>query len=249
MKQKLSTLLLAVVVSLGLAASPASAQEERHGDDNQAIAVNTQDGASVFRLAFSVRMVTNGVVDQTNAAVALASCTDCQTVALAFQVVLVRGDADVVVPENLAIALNDECVECVTYASATQFVLGFDGHVRLSGEGRRRLAELYRSLRDLEDRAADLSVVELDAEVQAAKQELIDILNTELVVPPPGGEETTTTTSSTSTTSTSTPSSTTTTGEDGSEATTTTAEETTTTTAAPETTTTAAETTTTTGAP
>ena len=35
--------------------------------------------------------VTDGVVDQQNLAVAYASCTDCQTVALAFQVVLVVG--------------------------------------------------------------------------------------------------------------------------------------------------------------
>ena len=197
---------LGVVVALaaltGLA-MPASAQEERHGDDNQAIAINTEDGGSVFRLALSVRMVTNGVVDQTNTAVALASCTDCQTVALALQVVLVRGDADVVAPVNQAVALNTECALCVTYASATQIVLGFDGHVRLDGEGRRRLAELYRSLRDLEDQAPSLSLVELDAAVQEAKRELIEILRTSLVVKPtPADGSTTTSSSSSSTTST-----------------------------------------------
>jgi putative peptide zinc metalloprotease protein len=233
--KKLTTFLLAALLSIGLTAAPAVAQEERQGDDNHAIAINTEDGATIFRLAFSVRMVTNGVVDQTNAAVALASCTDCQTIALAFQVVLVSGDVDVVVPENLALAVNDECIECVTYASATQIVLGFDGHVRLTGEGRRRLAALHQALRDLEDRAADLSLVELNAEVQAAKQELISILNTELVeIVTPSGPATTTSTS------TSTPSSTTITTEDGdveddSDTTTTTdADADTTTTSAPE---------------
>ena len=77
---------------------PAGADDLPGGGDNAAVAVNTEDGASVFRLAFSIRQVAGGVVDETNSAYALASCVDCQTVALAFQVVLVWGGAQVVVP-------------------------------------------------------------------------------------------------------------------------------------------------------
>ena len=188
----------ATLASLVVGAAPAAAQAGG-GDDNAAVAINTEDGATVFRVAFSARMVKNGVVDQTNTAAALASCTDCQTVALAFQVVLVRGDADVVVPENRAIAYNDQCAECLTYASATQIVLGFDGHVRLTGDARRRLGELYRSLRDLEGQVASMSPAQLHAAVTAAKQELVAILNEGLVVKEPkdGDEESTTTTSTT----------------------------------------------------
>jgi putative peptide zinc metalloprotease protein len=157
-------------------AAPAAAD-----DDNTAVAVNTEDGASVFRLAFSVRHVANGVIDETNSAYALASCTDCQTIALAFQVVLAHGDVDVAVPENRAVAYNDQCVECVTYASAMQIVLGFDGPVRFTAEGQRRLAALHKTLRQLEERAATLTVTQLNAEVQAAKAELVAILEQELV--------------------------------------------------------------------
>jgi putative peptide zinc metalloprotease protein len=170
---------LALVPGLALlgAAAPAAAA----GDDNTAVAVNTEDGASVFRLAFSVRRVANGVVDQTNSAYALASCTECQTVALAFQVVLANGDVDVAVPENRAVAYNDQCAECVTYASAMQIVLGFDGPVRFTPEGYQRLAVLHQSLRRLEERAAELTLPQLNAEVQAAKAELVAILEQELV--------------------------------------------------------------------
>lgn len=208
---KLLRPLLAAVLAVLLVAPPALAQ----GDDNEAVAVNTEDGGTVFDLAFSIRKVTDGVVDQTNTAVAYASCTDCTTVALAFQVVLVYGDADVVVPENRSLALNDQCAECLTYASATQLVIGVDGPTRLSGEGHRRLNDLRRSLRALEDELADLTPAELVARVSAAEQELLDIFTTELVPAgrpqrEDGDEEETTTTSSTSTTSTSTPSSTTT---------------------------------------
>lgn len=227
LRRSVLAVLLVAVGAISIGASPASAQE-RTGDDNIAVAVNTEDGASVFRLAFSIRMAHDDVVDQTNTAIALASCTDCQTVALAFQVVLVRGDVDVATPENLALAYNDQCVECVTYASATQIVLGFDGPLRFTPEGRQRLNELDRALRDLEERAAELTLAQLNAEVQAAKQELVSILAEEIVEVDQGRADDPTTTSSSS--STTDPDATTTTTEGDDETTTsTTADEATTT--------------------
>ena len=62
-----------------------------------------------------------------NEAYAFASCTDCRTVAVAFQVVLVAGQVDVVVPQNLSGALNYACVRCVTQALATQLVVSVPG--------------------------------------------------------------------------------------------------------------------------
>ena len=271
--RRLPALLALLLAALLAAAPPVAADDTPDPDDNVALAVNTEDGASVFRLAFSVRMVANGVVDEDNHAWALASCTDCQTVALAFQVVLVWNDPNVVVPHNQAVAYNDQCVECLTYASATQIVLGFDGPVRFTDEGRRRLAELQRALADLEDGIGEMSATELNAAVAAAKQELVSILSEELVeVPVPedtaradGAGATTTAVpaqpSSVSTdTTTDTPSSTATTGTgDGTttsstapassttSTTTTTTTEATTTTSAPTTTTTAGTTTTTAG--
>ena len=193
--RRLLALAVLVPLSVALFASPAAADT---GDDNSAVAVNTEDGASIFRLAFAVRQVANGVIDETNSAYALASCTDCQTIALAFQVVLATADVDVAVPENRAVAYNDQCAECVTYASAMQVVLGFDGPVRFTAEGRQRLAALRQSLRGLEERAPGLTVQQLNAEVQAAKAELIAILDQELVEVSRSGEVEPTTTSSTS---------------------------------------------------
>jgi putative peptide zinc metalloprotease protein len=196
---------IAAVLGLGLLA-PATAGAQ---ESNEAVAVNTTDGASIFRLAFSVRRVHDGVVDERNTAVALASCADCQTVALAFQVVLVSGDVDVVTPVNQAAAVNVACAECLTYASATQLVLGFDGPVRLTRDGYRRLAELQKELRALEEQLPTLDAAALDAAVQAAKAELLAVFTEEVVEPgrheedeaeePPA--------SSTTTTSTTTPSS------------------------------------------
>ena len=257
----LISLLLAALLVL---APPARADETPGPEDNNAIAVNTEDGASVFRLAFSVKMVANGVVDEDNHAWALASCTDCETVALAFQVVLVWNDPNIVVPHNQAVAYNDQCSYCLTYASATQIVLGFDGPVRFTDEGRRRLNELYRTLSALEDQIGEMTPAQLLDAVAAAKAELVSILSEELVrVPVPTGDpavdETTTTvpaeaTSETTATETDTGSSSTTSAPTSGDTTTTTTATssttaaTTTTTEPPSTTTTAAETTTTTGA-
>lgn len=204
---------IAVIASLVLlAAAPVAAGASTQGDTT-AVAINTRDGGSVFRLAFSVRRVMDGTVDQSNVAAAVASCTDCETVALAFQVVLVMSDPDVVTPENLALSINTECTFCTTYAAATQIVLGTDGVVRLTDEGQRRLAALRTRLLGL--RHEELTVSELEAAVDEARTELADILKTELVAVGPAQEEpatsSSTSSSTTSTTSTTTSSSSTTT--------------------------------------
>ena len=110
-------LLVAVVTQAALLGAPALAQTQ----DNSAVATNTKDGKSVFKLAFSVKKVT-GEVDATNTAVAYASCEDCRTVAAAIQVVLVSGPVGSASPQNVAVAINYDCTECETLAAAYQFV-------------------------------------------------------------------------------------------------------------------------------
>jgi putative peptide zinc metalloprotease protein len=220
--------LLAAALLLGTMAAPAHAQ-----GDTAVVAVNTKDGADVFRLAFSIRRVTSETVDTSNAAVAFSSCTDCQTVAIAFQVVLVFGDPDVVTPENLALAVNVECSLCDTLASAYQMVLTTGGPVHFSPEGSQRLAELRRRLLELRD--SGLSGPELQAEVDRVYEELREVVATELVPAGPPTASTTTTTTSTepTTTSSSSPAITTTTEASTTTSTTTTTTSTTTTTTAP----------------
>jgi putative peptide zinc metalloprotease protein len=184
-RSRLTTLLpliAAASIAVPLAAVRADDDPLRSSDDNIAIAVNTEDGTALFVFAIDVRKVVDGVVDETNIAAALASCTDCTTVAFAFQAVLVTRDADIVIPQNLALAFNDQCTGCFTYASATQLVFGFTGQVRISPEGRHRLHELERRLRALEDEVSDLTPAQLVAEIEAAEQELFAIFTEELVV-------------------------------------------------------------------
>ncbi len=76
-----------------------------------------------YDVAYALVWVTDGgEVANRNAAYALASCPACTTVAVAFQVVLVVGQRNVVVPQNLAVAGNAQCRDCTTTALALQLV-------------------------------------------------------------------------------------------------------------------------------
>lgn len=219
---------VALVALFATLATPVTA----HAQDNIAVAVNTKDGKSVFKLAFSVKKV-SGDVDSTNAAVAYASCTECKTVAAAIQVVLVSGDVDSATPQNLAIAINYDCTECETLAAAFQFVYGDGQELQFTDAGKARLRELKKQFHDLKHRE-DLTLAELAVEIARIAAEVQLVVETETEVKKAKEQATTTsTTAGTSTTTTvagspSTPSASTTTT--GTPATTTTSASSTTTT-------------------
>jgi putative peptide zinc metalloprotease protein len=230
MKKRLVILLLAALVSTGLS----SARPPLASADNAAISVNTKDGTTVFKVAFAIRHVMSDVVDETNAAVAYNSCSDCASVAIAFEIVLIESDASVISPTNIAIAFNENCSTCVAVAEAYQFVLGNGGGaVHFDAEGNRILAELRRRLHSL--RKEDLTIDQLQAILDDMSAQIGDVLANHLVSAGPARPQETTTTAPTTSTTTTTPTTSTTP---------TTTEETTTTTTTP---TTTAEVTTTTG--
>ncbi len=217
LRRLLVGLFAALLLTVGVAA-PAAAK----GNDsptNDAVAVNTKDGSSVFKLAFSVRSIESSVVAPENAAVAYASCTNCQTIAIAVQVVFVIGSPDVFTPENVAIAINENCSFCDTLATAYQFVVQSSVPVRLTHDGKRQLHDIFKALQDLD--GSGLTALEIQAKVDELMQQLAQVLATE-VEPIPGKNDegrdgpsttasTTTTTTVTTSTSTSTSTSTTTT--------------------------------------
>ncbi len=168
--------LLALVLSIVVAAAPAA---PALAQDNAAVAVNTKDGSSVFKLAFDISKTMQPVVESTNAAVAYASCSDCRTVAIAIQVVLVMGDVTTFTPENVAIALNQACSSCETFAAAYQIVLGIGTPVRITGQGRHQIEEIRKALRDLAD--ANLPFDQLAAKLKELTNQLKQVLATELV--------------------------------------------------------------------
>ena len=176
-------LLALLTIATIAAASPAAAQEVGGGGDNVAIAVNTKDGSSEFKLSFKVIRTNSDTVDNGNAAVAFGSCEGCETLAVAFQVVLVFSDPSVVTPTNLAIAMNFECESCQTLASAYQFVLGTGGNVHFTPEGNQAIARIRQALKDL--LRSDLSIGEIQAELDVLAGDLRTVLGEELVASGP----------------------------------------------------------------
>jgi putative peptide zinc metalloprotease protein len=177
--RRLTALLAALTLALGIAVGAPGAAHA----DNAAVAVNTKDGSSVFRFAFAIRHVMGDVVDETNSAVAYASCTDCRTTAIAIEIVLVAGSPSMFTPTNQAFAINYLCNLCNTFASAYQFVIQNEGPVHFTSAALRELHDIRAEIRAL--RGEQLSPFKLQERVNPLIDRLKQALATGLVSGPP----------------------------------------------------------------
>ncbi|HEX2072428.1 MAG TPA: hypothetical protein VHF92_01480, partial [Geodermatophilus sp.] len=142
--------------------------------DNQALAVNTRDGSVRYDVSFALVWADDGAVVNRNEAYAFASCTGCRTVAVGFQVVLVLGSVDVVVPQNVAAAVNYACLECVTYALATQLVVALPG--ALGEEGSAELAAIWEELRAFGESIEGVPLSELRARLTEYEARILAVV-------------------------------------------------------------------------
>jgi putative peptide zinc metalloprotease protein len=143
--------------------------------DNQALAVNTTDSSVVYDVAFALVWAEGDEVLNVNEAHAYASCSDCVTVAVAFQVVLILDDAHVVIPQNLAVAANYDCYSCITAAVASQLVLSVE---RDPGEeDLRALGAVWDQLLQLGNSITSYSLTEITAKLDDIKRQIVAILD------------------------------------------------------------------------
>ncbi|MFP3712178.1 hypothetical protein [Puerhibacterium sp. TATVAM-FAB25] len=142
--------------------------------DNQALAVVTEDGAVRYDVAFALVWADGDEVRNVNEAHAYASCSGCVAVAVAFQVVLIMDDAQVVVPQNLAVAANYDCYECITAAVANQLVLSVPGEP--GEEQLRALGAVWDELTLFAQDIGSYSITEIDERLEAVKAEITGIL-------------------------------------------------------------------------
>jgi putative peptide zinc metalloprotease protein len=144
-------------------------------DGNQALAVNTTDGSVTYSVAFALVWAEDGEpVDTRNEAYAFASCTGCAAVAVGFQVVLIIGEADVIVPENLSAAANYNCVDCLTYALASQLVLTLDGPLGTSSL--EQLNALWAEIAEYGRNIQNVPLSEIQARLAAYKEQITAII-------------------------------------------------------------------------
>jgi hypothetical protein len=175
----LALLVLACVLPAGSAQAAST--------ENVAEAIVTQDQAQAFDFAWDIDRQRGGSVDHINRAEARASCTGCEATAVAFQIVLAWGSPNPVVPQNLAVAVNENCTGCVAAAHARQFVRVLDAPSRLTGAGRGELADVRNELRALEQQ--DLPPDQLYSAVEEQESRVKDVLDHELVLKSDRDEE------------------------------------------------------------
>lgn len=172
----------ALVVTAPFAGAPAVAQTGG-GANNLVQVVNTADGEFRSRAGVQVAPYGGDSAQSTNLARAGSrQCDGCRTQAAALQAVFLTGDPSTVQVANAAVATNSNCVRCLSYAYAYQYVITTERAVSLSAEGQRRIADISaRASAIISQPADDLDdLPALDAQLDALATELRDTVDREL---------------------------------------------------------------------
>jgi putative peptide zinc metalloprotease protein len=142
--------------------------------DNQTLAVNTKNGSSVYDVAFALVWANGNSVLNKNEAYAFASCSHCSAEAISFQIVLIVGHANVVVPQNISAAVNYNCIVCVTQALAVQLVLTLPGQP--SAQEIRDINALWRQIQAWSKHIKNLPFAVIHARLAEYEQQMISII-------------------------------------------------------------------------
>ena len=185
LRRALGRSLLLVAVLLPLLGSAAAAEVPAGGGaDHVVLAFNQADGTLRSASGVAVSITAANAVGTENLAFARSSCSDCRTVAVAFQAVPIIRDVDVIVPKNAAVAVNVDCLSCQTAAFAYQYVLTTGGPVHLSAAGQSEITSIRAEARELA--ASDLSFPALEEELDALAVRFRSVIDQELVGAGPG---------------------------------------------------------------
>ena len=111
--------------------------------------------------------------------------------AVGFQVVLIVGQTDVIVPENLSASANYNCVRCLTYALASQLVLTLDGP--LSSDGMARLNALWQEIAAYGKDLRNQPLSEIQGRLSAYKEQIMAVIKADPSATPAGSAGTATT--------------------------------------------------------
>jgi putative peptide zinc metalloprotease protein len=141
------------------------------GGTNVVQLVNLSDATYRARASVQLGRIGGHNVRPVNLAFARATCTDCQTLAVAFQVSIYRRGASEVTPQNAAVAVNAGCLRCVTAAWAVQYVIPVDDMSQIPPEVGRLTRAMDAALREIEGvrNNADVNVVAAIQRIQAVK--------------------------------------------------------------------------------
>jgi hypothetical protein len=143
------------------------------------VSVNTTDNTSVFHLGFTIVRSSGASVAVSNVALAVTSCADCSSTAIAIQVDLVWPVPLTLTATNVAVAVNSGCATCDALSFAFQYVIASNQRMTLTRRGRHEVAQIEQALAALQ--SSGLSGSALTASVTGLATQLGGVLNTELV--------------------------------------------------------------------
>ncbi|MEY2455416.1 MAG: putative peptide zinc metalloprotease protein [Acidimicrobiaceae bacterium] len=166
------------LVALGLLTGGAYADDRGSGPTNKVFVQNTSDGATRVKAKAMVAEDRGPTVAPENAATAYASCTDCRTVAVAVQVVIVVGPASDSRPTNSAIAVNYQCLRCQTFAYANQVLVNAADEVELSDAAERRLGELRQEIARVASSSETFD--QMSADLDGLTQQMVTVVQDEV---------------------------------------------------------------------
>ena len=147
--------------------------------DNSAVSVNTTDNTSVFHLGFTIVRSSGPAVTVSNVALAVTSCANCSSTAIAIQVDLVWPVPLTLTATNVAVAVNSGCATCDALSFAFQYVIASNQRMTLTRRGRHEVAQIEQALAALQ--SSGLSGSALTSSVTGLATQLGAVLNTELV--------------------------------------------------------------------
>lgn len=169
----------AVIVCFSLAVGAQPALAHGGGGADNIVQVNNQsDGQLKSRARAALAHDPGPTVANQNLALARSSCVDCRTVAVAVQVVLIEGSVTDFRPLNAAVAYNEECVRCQTFAFARQEILSPGRPVELSDEAEGRIDAIQARMRALA--ASDEPFAQLAADLDGLTDQLVAVVEAEV---------------------------------------------------------------------
>jgi hypothetical protein len=166
MRRKLAVLTTTLALTLGAAAHAAGGT----GPDNVVKSETTGTNATVVHSKVKRGSYDGDNLQSENVASAYShDCTDCRTVAVAVQAVLVSSSPSTSEPKNVAVALNDHCLRCTTFAFAYQYVVSTNGPVQLDDQARADIRRVRHEIRDVAN--SDLAPPDMDARLHELSAE------------------------------------------------------------------------------
>ncbi|GAC1653873.1 MAG: hypothetical protein NVS4B8_29110 [Herpetosiphon sp.] len=143
-----------------------SATDSNPHPQNFVKVINQTNGKMRIKGKIQLNVIPGADAQPENVAFSYASCTDCQTFAVALQINLISKRATTVAPQNVALALNYQCTRCHTVADAYQYVYMVEDPENVPDDAEKLIKELDKELNKIAHES-DLTTAQAEARINA----------------------------------------------------------------------------------